>query len=272
MKIQLILLLFIAITLKMNAQNTDALVNAELAFEKSCLANGIRDGFLANVDSNAIIFTGKGPVNAKQFWTALPVLKGVFSWSASYAEMSNSGDWGYTTGNYEHRANTLADTLNDSGQYNTVWHKTENGQWKYLIDMGNPHPPAPLEKYSKSIHIEKKSGGDNTNTGSIMDLEKRFIILFEKNISEAYQKSGSEKYILNLTGYMPVTSTDPAIILIKKIHSTMKYQPAGAIISPGKDMAAVYGTFDCDNGHGNYLRIWRFEKNGWKIALEVLHI
>jgi hypothetical protein len=272
MKYSLLFLLSIALYFPLRAQNADPLVNAEKAFEKTCLEKGIRDGFLAHVDSNAIIFTGKGPVNAKQFWASLPVLKGVFSWSASYAEMSISGDWGYTTGNYEHRANTLADTVNDSGQYNTVWHKTENGEWKYLFDMGNAHPPAPLDKYSKTITIEKISDGNKTNSDNIMYLEKGFILSYEKNISDAYQKSGSEKYILNITGYGPVTSTDLAMALIKKNSPAMKYQPAGTIISPGKDLAAVYGSFDRDNGHGSYLRIWRHEKNGWKIALEVIRI
>jgi hypothetical protein len=39
------------------------LVAAEKAFEKSCIESGIRNGFLANVDSNGIEFTEKGPAD-----------------------------------------------------------------------------------------------------------------------------------------------------------------------------------------------------------------
>ena len=215
-KILFPVLLFSWTTILVQAQNTDALVNAEKAFEKACLEKGIRDGFLANVDSNAVIVVSKGPVNAKKFWTSLPVLDGVFSWSPTYAEMSISGDWGYTTGNYEHRAKTMADTVNDWGQYNTVWHKTENGEWKYLIDIGTPHPPAPLEKYAKSVPIEKSPAGDNIIDDSLLGLDNRFISSFEKNIPAAYQTYGSEKYMLSLSGNAAVTSTSQAISLISK--------------------------------------------------------
>ena len=271
-KILLPVLLFSLATMLVRAQNTDALVNAEKAFEKDCLIKGIRDGFLANVDSNAVIVVANGPVNAKKFWASLPVLEGVFSWSASYAEMSVSGDWGYTTGNYEHRAKTLADTVNDWGQYNTVWHKTDNGEWKYLIDMGTPHPPAQLEKFAKSILIEKKSAGENTREDSLINLDKRFISSFEKNMPAAYQTYGSEKYIMTLSGNAAVTSTSQAIYLISKIPSSLKFHATGVKISPAHDMAAVYGDLEKDDKRGNYMRIWRHEKNGWKIALEVIRI
>ncbi|HEY2349051.1 MAG TPA: hypothetical protein VGH64_08555, partial [Puia sp.] len=75
----------------LSAQNAQVLVAAEKAFEKSCLESGIRNGFLANVDSNGIEFTEKGPVDAKEFWRSLPAFDGIFSWSPSYSEMSVSG-------------------------------------------------------------------------------------------------------------------------------------------------------------------------------------
>ena len=68
----------------------------------------------------------------------------------------------------------------------------------------------------------------------------------------------------------PVTSRDSAVILLNKIGTTLKYHPAGIKISPGKDMAAAYGTFDLGGKTGSYIRIWRHEKTGWKIALEVI--
>src|SRR4051812_26639918 len=125
------------ICIPLAAQNGLALVAAEKAFEKSCFEMGIRNGFLAHVDSNAIVFTGKGPVDAKQFWRSLPAFEGIFSWSPSYSELSLSGDWGYTTGNYQHRPRTLQDQPDECGQYTTLWGKNNQGVWKYLMDIGN---------------------------------------------------------------------------------------------------------------------------------------
>jgi ketosteroid isomerase-like protein len=260
---------FIFLNLSLIAQQTDLLVKAEIAFEKACLEKGLRSGFLANMDSNAIAFTAKGPVAAKPLWTAFPNFEGIFSWSASYTEMSTGGDWGYTTGNYEHRARSRQDTVAESGQYTTVWQKTENGEWKYLIDIGNPHPQSPLKKFAAPVEIEKAASREPIDH-FLPDQEGRFIDAYEKNIRSAYQLFGSRKYLLNLSGYQTVTSTDSAVLLIEKKESPFNYSPDGVMISSGMDMAAVYGTFDLKGVKGNYLRIWRHEKTGWKIALEVL--
>jgi hypothetical protein len=67
------------LSIHLSAQNAQALVAAEKAFEKSCLESGIRNGFLANVDSNGIDFSEKGPVDAKQFWRSIPAFDGIFS-------------------------------------------------------------------------------------------------------------------------------------------------------------------------------------------------
>jgi hypothetical protein len=40
--------------------------------------------------------------------------------------------------------------------------------------------------------------------------------------------------------------------------------------SSGNDMAAIFGTIGAGDKSGSYLRIWRHEKYGWKIGLEVI--
>jgi len=42
-------------------------------------------------------------------------------------------------------------------------------------------------------------------------------------------------------------------------------------MSPEKDMRYVYGTTVINDKQDGYLRIWRREKDEWKIAVEVLH-
>ncbi len=83
-------------------------------------------------------------------------------------------------------------------------------------------------------------------------------------------KYGSVKYILNMPNHHPITSRDSAVILLHGIGNNLTYHVAGIKISPGKDMAAAYGTFDIAGKTGSYVRIWRHEKTGWKIALEVI--
>jgi hypothetical protein len=269
MKKYFALLISICLFIRLSAQEPYALVAAEKAFEKSCLDSGIRNGFLANVDSNGLQFTQKGPVDAKKFWRSLPAFDGIFSWSPSYSELSNSGDWGYTTGNYEHRSKTLQDPPDECGQYTTLWGKNDRGEWKYLMDIGNSHECVPLDKNPEIITVKKYGAGEQASQEKLSQLEKEFIGSVGDNTNAAYLKYGSSKYILNLPQHYPVTSHDSAAILVNKM-GTLKYHPAGIKISPGKDMAAAYGTFETDGKLGSYIRIWRHEKTGWKIALEVI--
>ncbi|HET7001425.1 MAG TPA: hypothetical protein VFI33_08955 [Puia sp.] len=269
MKKYLSLLISICLSMHLSAQASHALVDAEKAFEKSCLDSGIRNGFLANVDSNGLQFTQNGPVDAKQFWRSLPAFEGIFSWSPSYSELSNFGDWGYTTGNYEHRSKTLKDPPDECGQYTTLWGKNEQGEWKYLMDIGNAHDCVPLDKNPTIITLEKYGAGKQASQETLSEKEKEFIVSFDQNIGEAYLKYGSSAYILNMPQHHPVTSRDSAAMLLNRM-STLKYHPSGIKISPGKDMAAAYGTFESDGKLGSYIRIWRHEKTGWKIALEVI--
>ena len=50
----------------------------------------------------------------------------------------------------------------------------------------------------------------------------------------------------------------------------IQYTITGSGIAPSSDLAYVYGTTILNNKQDNYLHIWRKEKGGWKIALEVL--
>ena len=257
---------------QVRAQNAEALISAEKEFENTCLRNGIRDGFLAWVDSSGIEFTEKGPANAKKLWSSYPAFEGIFSWSPSYAEMSISGDWGYTTGYFEHRPKSIKDSVDEAGQYTTVWHKNVSGEWKYLIDIGNSHAPVPPEKQTRTINTSKYPATIFEDSSGLIDLEKKFIVVFEKNIHEAYQTYACTNYLLNITGQLPVISADSGQALIIRMPSPLLFHPFGVFFSAGKDMGAVYGRFSFGDKTGNYIRIWRFEKGGWRIALEVIRI
>ena len=270
MRNTLVFLLLIFFAGHLAAQNAEALIKAEKAFEQSCLKLGIRNGFLAWVDPAGVEFSEKGPSNAKQLWSSYPAFEGIFSWAPSYAEMSISGDWGYTTGNYEHRAKSLTDAVDDAGQYTTIWHKNARGEWKWLADIGNKHVPLAPQKQSNTILVRKFKATDHADSAGLADLERTFISLFEKNAGAAYKKFGSSQYILNLPNHLLVKGTDSALVLIQSLPSLPVYQSSGIFISPGKDMAAVYGSISHSDKTGSYLRIWRFEKDDWKIALEVI--
>jgi ketosteroid isomerase-like protein len=255
-----------------DAQNANPLVKAEIEFQQAVINHGIRDGFLAYVDSSAIVYTGEGLSNAKKFWASLPQFDGIFLWFPDFAEMSLSGDWGYTTGNYEHKPKLMSDPATETGQYSTVWHKTKEGEWKYLIDIGNQHPKAAISNLSKNIQVQKIPAETGADQAELFDLERRFGLALESSKTEAYHNFGSENFIFNLDGYPTIQSAAAAAQQLETVSVHISYHAEGTKISGKKDLAAVYGSLVFGERKGNYLRIWRHEPGGWKIALEAIHL
>jgi ketosteroid isomerase-like protein len=57
------------------------------------------------------------------------------SWKPVKAEISSSGDMGYTIGYWEIQTEGTAAIA--SGKYVTVWRKEKDGSWKVVADIGN---------------------------------------------------------------------------------------------------------------------------------------
>ena len=63
------------------------------------------------------------------------------TWTPVKADMSASGDLGYTYGNYVYTAkNKEGNVVANYGKYTSIWKKQKDGQWKVVVDMGNSSP------------------------------------------------------------------------------------------------------------------------------------
>src|SRR5580692_1207863 len=63
------------------------------------------------------------------------------TWTPIKAEMSASGDLGYTYGNYIYTVkNKEGKLVANYGKYTSIWKKQKGGQWKVAVDMGNSSP------------------------------------------------------------------------------------------------------------------------------------
>ena len=63
------------------------------------------------------------------------------TWSPVAADVSASGDLGYTWGTYEFRPKLKDGTESvERGKYMSIWKKQADGTWKVAVDMGNAGP------------------------------------------------------------------------------------------------------------------------------------
>jgi ketosteroid isomerase-like protein len=60
------------------------------------------------------------------------------TWTPVGADISSSGDLGYTYGTFEfHSKDKDGKPTVDHGKYTSIWKKQSNGSWKVVLDMGN---------------------------------------------------------------------------------------------------------------------------------------
>ncbi|HEY6765846.1 MAG TPA: DUF4440 domain-containing protein [Candidatus Sulfotelmatobacter sp.] len=63
------------------------------------------------------------------------------TWIPVGADMSSSGDLGYTYGTFEFRSlGKNGKTEISHGKYTSIWKKQNDGSWKVVLDMGNSSP------------------------------------------------------------------------------------------------------------------------------------
>lgn len=62
-------------------------------------------------------------------------------WTPVGADISSSGDLGYTYGTFEFRSKDRdGKAVVDYGKYTSIWKKQTDGSWKVVLDMGNASP------------------------------------------------------------------------------------------------------------------------------------
>lgn len=251
-------------------RSIDSLVQAEKNFANTCLSASIKEGFLKFIDTGGVVFQKGVPVNGFKLYTNSEKTPGILTWEPEYAEITASNDFGYTTGPWNYYSKEVKDNPIARGQYITVWHLTDKGQWKLLIDFGisysNERKTTSLEKSEMEKPVQGKD-----NKGSLEEAESKFTRSYTINGAQSYRSFLSSDSRLNYAGFLPAATEAERQSLLDSLPNNIKYTVVGSGISPGKDLGYVYGTTDNNNKQDGFLRIWRKEKNGWKIAVEVLH-
>lgn len=144
--IVLIVLIFIFFAIgKVKKQSSEEameeMIATDKAFSEMCKQKGLRQSFITFADENVYKMTdGAYPIVGRK------ALEESFKesneenfkleWYPVRAQVAESGDLGYTTGNWKI-------SLQDSvlhGCYVSIWKKQKDGTWKYVLDGGNKCP------------------------------------------------------------------------------------------------------------------------------------
>jgi ketosteroid isomerase-like protein len=126
------------------ALTRESLMRTDRDFSKASAEQGAVGALLLYAANDVRVFRkDKMPfVGRKAAVSTMAPLTREWTWNPTFADVSISGDLGYSYGIYELREKTGTRSLIETGNYLRVWRK-DNGAWAVVIDVADPQP---LEK------------------------------------------------------------------------------------------------------------------------------
>lgn len=120
------------------------LLQTDIAFSETSLAKGSREAFHEYLDEEALMLpAGSQPISGREdIYSVISAgSNAVLTWEPVMAEVSKSGDLGYTWGRFKSmREGSEGAIKTEYGKYLNVWRKQSDGTWKVLVDIGNSNP------------------------------------------------------------------------------------------------------------------------------------
>ena len=278
----IIITLLVSITFKSFGQASNgrvsSLVAAENYFAAKAKENGVRDAFLRVSDNETLVFRPDA-VKAEDFYDKKELDPVDLIWEPSYARISRSGDWGFTTGPYIYTA--FSDSTKSYGQYLSIWRANKKGIWKLALDIGTPHP-----KPAKEIRMDFTDAKDFKffRQLSPVRLKQReeMILASDRLLANALTKSTALGYNtflgedarLIFPGIEPVIGKENINKFIYDQGINIFSEPALANRSLGSDLAYSYGTAQVTTNTRtakyNYVRIWESQEGfKWNVIVEL---
>jgi uncharacterized protein DUF4440 len=250
-------------------RSINGMIQTERNFANTATALSTKDAFIKYIDSSGIVYEKGKPVNGLEAYTKSERRPGILNWEPEYAEITATNDFGYTTGPWKYYANGLKEDPVANGYFITVWHLTKNG-WKFLIDFG-----ITCSAQKKKVTLKKKIGAKSQAIGNEQlpaEVETKFIQAYAAQGAPAYATFLSSQSRINYSGFLPATNAGEQKALLDSLPRNITYTVLGSGIAPSTDLGYIYGSAVINGKQDGYLRIWRKEKDGWKIAVEVLHL
>ena len=255
-----------------------SLLAIENYFSALSVEKGPRKAFLKASDEETILFRPDA-VSAKKFYKKAKKDSAYLSWSPSYARVSKSGDWGFTSGPFIARpSKASANTI--YGQYLSVWRRNIKGIWKLAIDAGITHsepreePRLDFASNSGRFFRQFSAARQQQRKEIILSTDKLFSITLKAIGANAYGEFASNDIHVLFPGEFPIIGKNEVITFFGKQDVRIISENAGADRSFGGDYAYTYGKSSITRRgkaeEFNYIRIWQLSKDhNWNVLFEV---
>jgi ketosteroid isomerase-like protein len=269
--VSLAIVFFAACPVLSQDANLQQLVVTEKAFAEMARSAGARQAFLHFLDEQGVLFQPEA-VNGREHWQSRPESPALLSWTPVWADISDNGNLGYTTGDWEFRSQGPDDAPVAFGQYITLWKKQDDGAFRAVLDIGISHAkPDQLqndwESPSEIAEAENRSVDDEQGArpSGLRDID-----LLE------YQQLLANDVRLYREQQLPFVGKQNALDQIKKEYSgirsrqvtTTQHEWSGNLMY-GYGVLELTRTDDTRE-RANLLQIWKRRNGRWEMVLEVV--
>lgn len=263
------------------AAAADSVIQAEYAFAHAVAEHGIREGFLAYMDAQAVVLAPL-PVRGPAYYRARVRRSTRLSWYPVAALESAAGDFGYTTGPWTARPLESRNVYH--GEYLTVWHRDGSGDWRVLLDAGVAHaappvsPPALNERARVPQLSPRHQPADTAALQLVLrELDWRYTALgVEKGMRALYARLAAGNIRLLQTGSLPVAGRAAVLAAVPAVKARLRWVPGGSFVSASGDLGCTYGVayrIGDDLAHAvpqsSYVHLWQKENGAWRLVVDL---
>lgn len=260
----------------------EELVAAERSFAAAVVAQGEKPAFLQHLDADGMLFRPQ-PVRAADYFASAPPEEGLLEWAPAYVRLARSGDLGFTTGPWAHRAARTNLSPQAHGQYLTVWRRTPAG-WKAALDAGIGSPPQPFPDRARTDGPEEADeplpAWQQTQRGrDLKFVEESFgARSARQGEAVALEAHGHRRVLVLRQGALPVTGRAEATRFLSANRLRTRDALHGLQVSAAGDLGYAWGESEL-LGSGptpartvrSWVRVWRRSgwSGTWRVALDL---
>ena len=246
-----------------------SLAAAETAFAQQSVREGMRAAFIAHFAPDGL-FVRKGGTRAREYLQDRPDPPIVLDWHPAYVETAASGELGLSTGPWKLTSRTDAAAAT-YGQFISIWKRAGEGPWRVAVDLGVQHAGPAL--WDQPLETHADTGGRTSAT--VADAESRFAAeSAARGAATAYAAHFAATVRLYRQGEPPALGSRHALAAVERESGARRWSVERSEMASSRDFGYALGHYDAASAPGitagQFLRVWRLEPGGWRIALEVL--
>lgn len=228
-----------------------SLISHERAFAADVAKRGIKDGFLATMDENSIVF-GPQPVSGQETYGGMEPTDMQLLWEPWMSGASSDGELGFNVGPYKALDPKNPAAGPRTGMFTSVWKKSAKG-WKMVFDCGAPGPAMAVQVYDVKI---LKTKGKST-LEAMLKADQEVTAHLDADSAFMFPREA-------------VAIGAEAFNNARKLAAGVTFKIVKSGISKSGDLGWVYGETELGGKKGGYSRIWRYTGSHWKVCTEVV--